>query len=346
MPRETVERYLSAMEREIEEAPYLLPEETVVSVFFGGGTPTLLLPSDVERLLSLLRKKYAISPSAEITVEANPKTGNEEKLRAFLAAGVNRLSIGMQSFVDKELSLLGRLHTAKEGIAFFHAARNAGFKNINIDLIYAIPTQTRESLKKTLDTALSLCPEHISAYGLILEEGTDFFKNKDNILWQTDEEEADFYETVSSTLASSGYEHYEISNYARKGFRSCHNMGYWQSRPYLGFGASAASLYGGKRVTNTRDLDAYISDPTNAVVEVEQMNAENSLFDYVMMALRTSDGISESDFFARFGFSFYQSKKAEIDRFVAIGYMSHDGSCTRFTSKGFYVSSAILVEIL
>ena len=215
-----------------------------------------------------------------------------------------------------------------------------------MDLIYAIPGQTVETLSKTLNTVLSLSPEHISAYGLILEEGTPLYEARESIAWQTEDDEADLYELVSTKLSAAGYEQYEISNYARPGFRSVHNSGYWESRLYLGFGVSATSLFGGKRYTNTRDIDRYILSPCGSVDEVEDMTEENSLYDYVMMALRTSDGIRETRFKNTFGFSFYESKKDWIDRFIGLGYVEYDGERTRFTRKGFYVSSALLIELL
>ena len=169
-------------------------------------------------------------------MEANPATADLAKLKAFYAAGVNRLSIGVQSLDDSELRFLGRLHTAAEAVAFFHSARDAGFSNVNVDLIYAIPGQTETTLSKTLNTVLSLSPEHISAYGLILEEGTPLYEAREGIAWQTEDDEADLYELVSTKLSEAGYEQYEISNYAKPGFRSVHNKGYWESRLYRGFG--------------------------------------------------------------------------------------------------------------
>ena len=344
--RKRIEEYLAALTVEIKNAPLLPEGNFVASVFFGGGTPSLLLPKDISLILSEIKSKYPISEDAEITLEANPATADLEKLTAFRSAGINRLSIGVQSFDDGELRFLGRLHTANEAVSFFRSAREAGFSNINIDLIYAIPEQTKETLSRTVDTVLSLSPEHISAYGLILEEGTPLYENKDNIVFQTEDGEADLYDLLSERLIQNGYEQYEISNYAKNGFRSVHNMGYWESRLYLGFGLSATSLFDGKRYTNTRDIDRYISSPLSSVDEVEEMTEENCLFDYVMMALRTSDGISESVFTRVFGFSFYRSKKDVLDRFIRLGYAEYDGVRTRLTRKGFYVSSALLLELL
>lgn len=341
-----MEEYLFALVSEIRNAPLLPVGKFVKSVFFGGGTPSLLLPRDILLILDEIKAKYPVFENAEITMEANPATADLNKLTAFRSAGINRLSIGVQSFDDGELRFLGRLHTANEAVSFFRSAREAGFSNINIDLIYAIPGQTKETLSKTIDTVLSLSPEHISAYGLILEEGTPLYEDKDNIVFQTEDGEADLYDIVSERLVQSGYEQYEISNYARNGFRSVHNMGYWESRLYLGFGVSATSLFGGKRYTNTKDIDRYIAQPLSSVDEVEEMTEENRLFDYVMMALRTSDGISESVFSRLFGISFYHSKKDVLDRFIRLGYVEYDGERTRFTRRGFYVSSALLLELL
>ncbi len=335
--------YLAALLQEIQAFPRA---EDVSSIFFGGGTPSLLSEESLERILSLIRQKFRVLPDCEITLEANPASVDAEGLAAFRRLGVNRLSIGVQSFSDSVLRTLGRLHTASDAEAFFKMARQAGFDNINLDLMYATPGESEDALSASLRKAISLAPEHISAYGLILEEGTDFDRCRESLCFLSPDREADYYEIVSKTLSSAGYYHYEISNYAKSGKECCHNLTYWQSRPYIGFGVSAYSLYGGYRYGNTRDLALYLSDPCHAVSEREEMTPENRAYDYVMLALRTACGVCEEEYRLLFGKSFYDEKRAEIDRYIRQGYMEYDGKRTRLTERGFYVSDAILITLL
>ncbi len=337
-------KYVDALLAEIESAPDT--DAPVFSLFFGGGTPFLMEISDFQRIIDRLKCKYNFAENAEITVEANPAAASREKLKSLRALGVNRLSIGVQSFRDAELSLLGRIHTAHDAERFYFDAREAGFKNINIDLIYAVPGQTAETLSETLNTVLSLSPEHISAYGLILEEGTDFYRRRQDLAFSSPDDEAALYDTVVSRLSAAGYRHYEISNYARPGYECVQNMGYWQSRPYLGFGASAFSCFGGKRYGNTRELDRYVASPTNAVAETEEMTPENTVYDYVMLALRTADGIVDAEFEKSFGYSFIERHKSYLERCATGGYLSLSDGRVSLTDKGMYVSDAILTEIL
>ena len=344
LPPETRERYIDALVTEIGAAPAY--DGTAVSVFFGGGTPSLLTPREAETVLSALRRKYCLADDAEITFEANPKSMDADGLSAFRALGFNRISIGVQSFCDEELQTLGRIHTAREAEKFVEAAFGAGFGNVGIDLIYAVPGQTPDTLKYTLSRAVSLAPTHISAYGLILEEGTDFYRNRDKLAFFSDDAEADCYATVYRTLEEAGYRQYEISNYARDGFMSVHNLGYWQSRPYLGFGVSAYSCFGGVRRGNTRDIARYMASPTKSVCDTEEMTPENTEYDYIMLALRTADGIAEEEFFSLFGHAFYENKRKLLQKYVDAGYAVYDGERTRLTHEGFYLSDAILTDIL
>ncbi len=337
--------YIDAVKREIMEAP--LPKKgTAVSVFFGGGTPSLLSLSEFEGLYSHILKKFALKNGAEITIEANPASASREKLAAFRAMGVNRLSVGIQSLNDAELKTLGRVHTAKEAISFVSDAREAGFDNLNIDLMYAVPGQTVTSFSETLRAALTLSPEHISAYGLILEEGTAFYRNRQSYRFVDEDTEADMYTHLIEQLSSAGYHHYEISNYAMPGHECIHNLGYWQSRPYLGFGVSAFSCIDGKRYGNTRDLAAYIAAPANAICEVELLTPDNAEQDYVMLALRTAYGIRESQFKQMFGHGFFEEKSEILQKYILAGMLIHENGVTRLTEKGFYLSDAVLCEIL
>ena len=246
------ERYVTAVLREIQERDF--PRRSATSVFFGGGTPSLLSLNQFDRLISALSGRYSVAPDAEMTFEMNPATADREKLRSLRALGFNRVSIGCQSTSDEELAALGRAHTAEGFFRAYEDALAAGFRNINIDLMYGIPRQTAESFAKTLNTVVSLSPTHISAYGLIVEEGTPFYDRRASLGLPGDDAEADLYDLAFRTLADAGFSHYEISNYARPGYECRHNLLYWRQGEYAAYGLSASSHIGGVRETNTRDL--------------------------------------------------------------------------------------------
>ena len=241
----------------------------VTSIFFGGGTPSLLEASQIEAILSAVRERFRVNPEAEISLEANPGTLTREKLKACRSLGINRLSMGLQSPREEELRLLGRIHTYEEFLANYHAAREAGFSNINVDLISALPDQTLAQWEENLERVAKLGPEHLSAYSLIVEEGTPFFaryaederrrqKGLPPLHLPSEELERDMYRATRDILADYGYRQYEISNYAKAGFECRHNNGYWTGVPYLGFGLGAASYTGAVRFSRTRDLKKYL----------------------------------------------------------------------------------------
>ena len=249
-------------------------DDVVTSVFFGGGTPSILEAGEIAATLACIRREFAVAEDAEITLEANPGTLTEEKLEIYREAGVNRLSIGLQSADDGELSLLGRIHTFEEFKESYRLAREAGFRNVNVDLMAALPGQTVESFEKSLRavTGLSPAPEHISVYSLIVEEGTPFYEkyhrqaeareagDADCRPLPTEEEERKMYALTGRLLAACGYERYEISNYAKPGFVCRHNMGYWTGVPYLGFGISAASYLSGRYARTGSHADERLTD--------------------------------------------------------------------------------------
>ena len=257
--REEQEAYVRALRREISTASKMTEEYEVSTVFLGGGTPSILPPEAVDGILRTVRESFSLSQDAEITMELNPGTDGKEKMEAYRKAGINRLSIGLQSADDQELHTLGRIHTWQDFRNTYEAARKAGFANINIDLMSAIPGQTLKSHEKTLERVCSLCPEHISAYSLILEEGTLFWKwyektdhPKDHPPLPDEETERQMYERTKEILHGYGYERQEISNYAKKGKECRHTIGYWRRIPYLGFGIGAASLFEEQRWSNLR----------------------------------------------------------------------------------------------
>ena len=255
------DRYVDAVCAEIRFWRSLAHKGPLQTVFFGGGTPSLLDPVQVQQILATATATFGIAPEAEITLEANPTTADAQKFNAFRASGCNRLSLGVQSFNDADLKTLGRWHSAAEAEAAYSAARRAGFTNVNLDVIFSIPGAPRQHWQTTVRRLLELVPEHISTYALTLEEGTRFARrhHQGRLAPVSEEDDAWAYAWVMETLAAAGYEHYEVSNFALPGCRSRHNWGYWHGADYLGVGLSAHSLLDGQRHWNRRALQAYLS---------------------------------------------------------------------------------------
>ena len=258
--REVQAQYVDRLLEEIQKAAPLAEDYEVVSAFFGGGTPSILPKEEIGRVMELLHRQFDWKADAEVTIEANPGTVDGRKLDAYRSFGINRISFGLQSADNEELQKLGRIHTWEQFLESYEAARTAGFTNINVDLMSALPGQTRKSWQETLQKVLVLNPEHISAYSLIIEEGTPFYEkyaDHPELLPPEDEERQMYYDT-KRILAEQGYERYEISNYARKGYACRHNLGYWSRRDYKGFGLGASSLLNSVRSTVQEDLTEYL----------------------------------------------------------------------------------------
>ena len=253
------QRYVDALCREIKESAERVSGKLEAdTVYFGGGTPSLLSAGQFEQILSEIDHSFIIADDAEITAEVNPKTADVEKLSTMRALGINRVSIGMQSADDKELRALGRIHSFEDFKRCFDDARAAGFDNISADLMYGIPEQTMESFRHSIEVLCHLSPEHISSYCLTVEEGTNFHRRRDKLDFPDEDSVSDMYEEMSRLLAEHGYEKYEISNFSKKGRESRHNLKYWHCEDYLGFGPAAHSYFGGARFAHSRDIDAYL----------------------------------------------------------------------------------------
>ena len=316
------------------------------TVFFGGGTPSLLPEGDVMRLLDAAKTLFHVSPDAEVTLEANPATADEKKLSALLRAGVNRLSVGVQTLSDEELRYLGRAHSASDAVAFLKSARHVGFENINVDLMYGIPAQTLQSAERTLSEVLSLSPDHISAYSLMLEEGTPLYQNRAKIPLPSEDEEAEIDILVSKTLGANGYLHYEISNYAKEGRESRHNLHYWHSDSYLGFGVSAYSYFDGVRYGNHSNLSSYTEDPLSAVVDRDPLSEKERAYEWIMLRLRLKEGLSLAEYRAHFGVDLKKRYFSQINAFIAQGLMEEKDGRISLTERGFRLSNSILVAFL
>ncbi|MBQ9802621.1 MAG: radical SAM family heme chaperone HemW [Clostridia bacterium] len=344
------EQYVAALVRDLAVSASRAKGMTVDTVYVGGGTPTVLPPDVLAAVLKTVRAHYAVSPDAEITVECNPGTYTEGMFEVLAAAGVNRLSIGGQSAVDCELCALGRPHTAAQLAATVAAARAAGIGNINVDLMLGIPHQNMDTLAYTLDAVLSLSPEHISAYGLRVEEGTPFWQERHTLPLADDDTVADMQLAVAARLTAAGYVHYEVSNYAKNQYRSRHNLRYWLGAPYLGFGPGAHSYFGGVRTAIPRDTGAYLDavergDFRSLVTERHVLTPHELREEYVMLRMRLFEGIEEADFTARFGVSFEEAY-GDLSRLIAGGFVTRRDGRIAFTEKGMYVSNTILSEWL
>ncbi|MBQ8836859.1 MAG: radical SAM family heme chaperone HemW [Clostridia bacterium] len=346
------ERYLNALMLNMQDFSSSAKGYSVDTVYIGGGTPTLLSKKHLKDLVDCVFTTFNVEKGAEITIEANPGTVDKSTLRALVSAGVNRISFGFQSASDKELRALGRIHTVQEFADSFKAARSAGFKNINVDLMYGIPHQTEDSFAKTLEFVKSLSPEHISVYGLKIEEGTPFYEAQDSLPLPDEESEYRMYRTAHRMLDAAGYEHYEISNYARRGFRSKHNMRYWKDEKYLGFGVAAHSYFGGQRYAYTDDIEAYIremehpSSISDILSECTDIDVFTKETEYVMLRMRLFDGVDLMEYRREFGEDFMRKYGAKLERYINGGFVTANSTKCAFSLKGMYVSNYILSEIL
>ena len=322
----------------------------ISTVFVGGGTPSVLEPEQIRSLFSCLRESFLLEADAEISMEANPGTLNREKLSACREAGINRLSLGLQSADDGLLQTLGRIHTWEQFLYNYQDARQAGFRNINIDLMSSLPGQSLENYVKTLETVTALEPEHISSYSLILEEGTPFFASEE-IRRQLPDENTDreMYEKTKEVLHEKGYKRYEISNYAKPGFACRHNLGYWDEVPYLGLGLGASSYYKNARFSNETDIRTYMENPFVPFLgrnDYECCDEKSRMEDYMIFGLRKMAGVSLSRFEKEFGTAAEEIYGGVIDRYVGMGLLVLEGDRLRLTDAGIDVSNRIFEDFL
>jgi oxygen-independent coproporphyrinogen-3 oxidase len=343
------DEYLRALVREIEATPaHAYPLSTV---YFGGGTPTVLSSGQLAEALHAIERRFGLASDAEVTVEANPGTVDESKFAKLREAGFNRLSVGVQSFDDDFLSKIGRAHNARDAVEAYRAARRAGFANIGIDLIFALPGQSVSHWETTLDTAIGLDPEHVSLYELSIEQGTRFAElcAEGRLALPDEDTQLDMYELAIAKLTSRGYEHYEVSNFARPGFRSRHNQVYWRNEPFLGFGAGAASYVGGIRAHRVSDPRSYIDavlSSSNAIDFSEELAGRAALAESLMLGLRMLEGIdlhklSEqtcTDALAEFG--------PQIESLVARGLVELAGARLRVTHRGLLLLNDVSQEFM
>lgn len=338
--------YMEALFSEIDGTEKFEDYE-VSTIFIGGGTPSVLPGEWIEELMEKVKNHFPVRTDGEISIEANPGTVDESKLQSYRRAGINRISFGCQSGDDEELKMLGRIHTWEEFLESFSLARAAGFSNINVDLMSGLPGQSLSSWEESLEKVAKLQPEHVSAYSLIIEEGTPFALKKLNL--PDEEEERKMYEKTHEILESYGYHQYEISNYGKPGKECLHNIGYWQRKEYLGLGLGSASLIQEKRFHNTGKMEEYLakSDKVGEIREdIEKLTRENQMEEFMFLGLRMLEGVSEKEFQEKFGTDLKNIYGDVIKKYIQLGLLEQKGDRLYLTRRGISVSNPVLADFL
>lgn len=344
--------YVDAMIQEIHAYRETAEDYEVKTIFLGGGTPSLLEKELVERLFHELYSVWRAAPETEITIEANPGTLSREKLIGYHMIGINRLSLGLQSTIAQELATIGRIHNYEQFLANYYLAREAGFDNINIDIMSALPGQTLISYGKTLERILKLQPEHISSYSLILEEGTDFWENAEiERALPSEQTERIMYHYTKKCLQNAGYERYEISNYAKPGYACLHNQVYWTGGEYLGLGLGAASYWKGARFSNTPDMEEYMENCSRARItenrkEIVTATQKSRMEEYMFLGLRMIRGVSIREFERRFGIPMNRVYGTVIRSYIGQGLLKIEQDRLMLTERGIDVSNSVMADFL
>ncbi|MDD6265730.1 MAG: radical SAM family heme chaperone HemW [Clostridia bacterium] len=345
-------RYVDSLLLQMEDYSDAASNYTVDTVYIGGGTPTVIPDKDLLRLVDGIYENFRVFMDAETTVEANPATVTSSLLKKLKKLGVNRISFGVQSTCDNELKALGRIHDWSDACRSFGIAREAGFDNINIDLMYGIPEQTMESLRLTLERICELEPEHISLYNLKIEHGTRFDVIRDELALPDEDTEYEMYKFAIDFLKAHGYEQYEISNFAKPGYECQHNLRYWSCGEYLGLGPAAHSYFNGRRFSFKRDLESYMAAMENPEDEIDTVDENYTILpnerigEYIMLGLRLNKGIDTVIFSKLFGLDFEKMFSDLLPAYVDSGFMTHEGTKYALTTKGMFVSNYILSSML
>lgn len=348
----TWEQYTNAVVCEIENKKIENPKK-VTTIYIGGGTPSLIPENYIVKIINTVKSRFKIEESAEITIEVNPGTVTEKKLVAYKNVGINRISIGLQSAEDRILKLIGRIHNYQTFLSTYNLTRNIGFENINVDLMLAIPTQTKEELLNTLNKVIELKPNHISLYSLIVEENTEIKKALEvgKLEYVDEKVEREMYWKTKRILEKNGYFHYEISNFAKRGFESKHNMDCWNQEEYIGFGIAAHSYINNKRFSNISNLEEYIKNINEENFEKnielhENQTKQDKMKEYMMIGLRKIGGISISEFERRFRISPLFYFRFEIDKLVKENLLEVDLDYIKLTKKGLDFANIVFEEFI
>ena len=353
---DTQQEYVRNLLLEIEQKGVHCTDYEVITIFFGGGTPSILKAGWIADILDAIHRNFKVRKDAEITIECNPGTLTFEKLSIYKSAGINRISVGLQSASDAELRELGRIHTYEDFLRSYDLIRKKGFSNVNIDLMAALPGQTLKSYEQTLRRVLALKPEHISAYSLIIEEGTPFYEKyeADELLREkgekpqmlpSEETERLMYERTKELLLEHGYERYEISNYARRGYACRHNIGYWRRENYLGFGLGSASLLENERFHNTTDLTDYLGGDYLAY-EQEKLDKKSQMEEFMFLGLRMTEGISTECFRQTFGLPVELVYGPVLEQQIADRLLRKEDGRIFLSERGLDVSNYVMAQFL
>lgn len=346
----TVKLYMEKLYQELEQwGNHLDGDRKISTIFIGGGTPSSIDAVYIQKLCQIIRQSFSVMENAEVTIEANPGTVDAENLRMYYDAGISRISFGLQSTRQEELSYLGRIHTYEEFLESYYDARKAGFENINVDLMSAIPKQTIKSYEETLRNVAELKPEHISAYSLIIEEGTRFAQDESIGLYlPSEEDEVSMYKMTGEILVEYGYEKYEISNYAKPGYECIHNLGYWSQIPYLGVGLNAASYLDEKRFENSFSMNEYLATDYFPKVfeETKPLTLEAQIEEFMFLGLRKTKGVSRTEFRQKFHQPMNYFYRNVIEKAIGCGWMQEKDDMLSLTEKGILISNQVLCEFL
>ena len=340
-----IPRYVDAVVREITRRGAETGHPKADTIFLGGGTPSLLDEFQATRILDALREAFPMEEGAEITCECNPGTLTTGFAQALGKAGVNRLSMGAQARQARLLRLIGRVHNWEKVIASVEIARQAGFDNMNLDLMFGLPSQTVSDVRETLEAAIALSPAHLSCYGLMVEEGTPIGRdiNAGKLALPDEEIERDMYELARQTLAEHGLHQYEISNFAREGSACRHNVGCWTRVPYLGFGCTAHSFFEECRTMNSSKLDAYLAGEEP---KTEQISREKARFESMMLGLRMTRGVKNEDFTRMHGMSIREAFGEKLDKPINGGLLQWHEGALRLTRRGMDIENSVLVDLM
>lgn len=369
MSGEHIKNYVNLLMEEIKERSILYKNHRVISVFLGGGTPSVLEAGQIRKIIEQITASYTMSDTPEITMEMNPGTVTGEKLREYITCGINRISIGLQSANDEELERIGRIHDYETFLDTYHTARKVGFTNINIDLMSALPGQSTASYRDTLERVAALGPEHISAYSLILEEGTPLYERQSSYSFPTEEEDRQMYLMTDRFLSERGYHRYEISNYAKEGYECRHNKVYWQRGDYVGFGLGAASMVEESRWSNPAEWAQYAEYvQTGRVLPAEcsgqmeppelnqeahpdclqrhQLTVSEQMEEFMFLGLRMMCGVKRSGFYQKFGRQIEEVYGDVLQKLCAQGLLQQEQECIRLTQRGIDISNYVMAEFL
>ena len=356
-----MESYVNLLLAEIKKQSIFYKNHEVISVFFGGGTPSLLDAGQITAIMKAIHDGYQISDSAEITMEMNPGTVTQVKLKKYITCGINRISIGLQSADNDELVRIGRIHDYETFLNTYHMAREAGFGNINIDLMSALPGQSIASYRNTLEHVVALEPEHISAYSLILEEGTPLYEKQDSYTFPSEEEDRQMYLLTGHYLAEHGYYRYEISNYAKAGYECRHNKVYWQRGDYAGFGLGAASMVENFRWSNPVEWEEYaayvhaikerqsgqiMKFEESAVPKRQKLTVPEQMEEFMFLGLRMMCGVGRNDFYRKFGQQLEEVYGSVLDKLCGQGLIQQDNDRIWLTERGIDISNYVMAQFL